>query len=69
MGTMNLLAFLIVGVAAGWIAGNLLKGRGFGLVGNMVVGVVGAFLGGFLFRLLGLGVTNIIDQSGTLPNS
>ncbi len=37
---MNLLAFLIVGVAAGWIAGNLLKGRGFGLMGNMVVGVV-----------------------------
>ena len=62
MGTMNLLAFLIVGVAAGWIAGNLLKGRGFGLVGNMVVGVVGAFLGGFLFRLLGLGVTNIIGS-------
>ena len=46
----------------GWIAGNLLKGRGFGLVGNMVVGVVGAFLGGFLFRLLGLGVTNIIGS-------
>ncbi len=60
MGIMNLLAFLIVGVAAGWIAGNLLKGRGFGLVGNMVVGVVGAFLDQS---------GTLPDQSGTLPNS
>jgi uncharacterized membrane protein YeaQ/YmgE (transglycosylase-associated protein family) len=62
MSVMSLIAFLIVGVAAGWIAGNLMKGRGFGLLGNMVVGVAGAFLGGFLFRLLGLGVTNIIGS-------
>ena len=62
MGIMNLITFLIVGIAAGWIAGNLMKGRGFGLVGNMVVGVIGALLGGFLFRLAGLGMTNIIGS-------
>jgi uncharacterized membrane protein YeaQ/YmgE (transglycosylase-associated protein family) len=51
---MNLLWFLLIGLAAGWLAGQIWKGRGFGLVGNLVVGVVGAVLGGFLFGLLGL---------------
>jgi len=43
---MELILFLAIGVAAGWIAGQIMKGRGFGFVGNMVVGVVGAFFGG-----------------------
>lgn len=51
---MNFLWFLIVGIIAGWLAGVLVKGGGFGLVGDLVVGVIGAFLGGFLFNLLGL---------------
>jgi uncharacterized membrane protein YeaQ/YmgE (transglycosylase-associated protein family) len=51
---MNFIAFLIIGALAGWLAGNIMKGRGFRLLGNIVVGIVGAFLGGFLFRLLGL---------------
>ena len=51
---MNLIWFLIVGLIAGWLAGILVKGGGFGLVGDLVVGVVGAFIGGFLFSLLGL---------------
>lgn len=46
--------FLIIGVAAGWIAGRIMKGRGSGLVGNLVVGALGALLGGFLFDLVGL---------------
>ncbi len=41
---MELILFLAIGVAAGWIAGLIMKGRGFGLVGNMVVGVVGAIV-------------------------
>ncbi len=40
---MNFIAFLIIGALAGWIAGNIMKGRGFGLLGNIVVGIVGAF--------------------------
>ena len=52
---MNFIWFLIVGLVAGWLAGVLVKGGGFGLVGDLVVGVIGAFVGGFLFSLLGLG--------------
>lgn len=51
---MNILWFLIVGLIAGWLAGLLVKGGGFGLVGDLVVGVIGAFLGGFLFSSLGI---------------
>ena len=50
---MSLLWFLIIGLVAGWLAGVLVKGGGFGVVGDLVVGVVGAFLGGFLFSALG----------------
>lgn len=51
---MSFLWFLIVGVVAGWLAGKIVKGGGFGLVGDLVVGVVGAFIGGFLFSTLGV---------------
>ncbi len=39
---MHLIAFLLIGLLAGWIAGQFMKGRGFGLVGNLIVGVIGA---------------------------
>ena len=45
----GLLAWLIVGAIAGWLAGQLMSGRGFGLLGDIIVGIVGALLGGFLF--------------------
>lgn len=48
MGSESLIIFLIVGAVAGWLAGVIVKGYGFGLLGNIVVGVIGAFLGGFL---------------------
>lgn len=51
---LDLLWFLLIGAVAGWLAGQLTKGRGFGLAGNLAVGVLGAVIGGFLFRLLGL---------------
>jgi uncharacterized membrane protein YeaQ/YmgE (transglycosylase-associated protein family) len=50
---MNLLWFLIVGLVAGWLAGVLVKGGGFGVVGDIVVGVIGALIGGWLFSTLG----------------
>ena len=50
---MSLLYFLVVGLVAGWLAGVLVKGGGFGLVGDLVIGVVGAVLGGWLFSTLG----------------
>ncbi|MWV18188.1 GlsB/YeaQ/YmgE family stress response membrane protein [Pseudomonas sp. L-22-4S-12] len=51
---MNLILFLIIGAVAGWIAGKLLRGGGFGLLGNLVVGIVGAVIGGHLFSYLGV---------------
>lgn len=51
---MEFLWFLLIGVAAGWLAGQIMKGGGFGLVGDLIVGVIGALLGGFLFSLLGI---------------
>jgi len=46
---MNFLWFLIIGAIAGWLAGMVMKGRGFGLLGDLVVGILGAILGGWLF--------------------
>ncbi len=51
---MDLLIFVIIGLIAGWLAGTIMKGKGFGLIINLVVGVIGAFIGGFVFRLIGL---------------
>lgn len=51
---MHLLWFIIIGLIAGWLAGKLMKGKGFGVVGDIVIGVIGALIGGFLFRTLGL---------------
>jgi uncharacterized membrane protein YeaQ/YmgE (transglycosylase-associated protein family) len=59
---MHLLWFLVIGVVAGWLAGKLTKGSGFGVIGDLVVGVIGAFLGGFLFRLVGLAAYGLIGS-------
>ena len=48
MGTESLIIFLLVGAVAGWLAGVIVKGYGFGLLGNIVVGVIGSFFGGLL---------------------
>jgi len=51
---MHIIWHLLIGAVAGWLAGQIMKGRGFGLLGNMLVGVVGAVIGGFLFGLFGI---------------
>jgi uncharacterized membrane protein YeaQ/YmgE (transglycosylase-associated protein family) len=60
--TMEIVWFLIIGLIAGWLAGQFMRGGGFGLVGNLVVGVVGALIGGFLFRVLGLSAYGLIGN-------
>jgi uncharacterized membrane protein YeaQ/YmgE (transglycosylase-associated protein family) len=57
---MDIVYVLLIGVAAGWIAGQLTKGRGFGLLGNLIVGILGALVGGFLLPLLGLKATGLV---------
>lgn len=51
---MNIFAFLLVGLIAGWIASMLVEGRGMGIAADIVVGVLGAFIGGFVFNALGV---------------
>ena len=50
----SVLAWIIIGAIAGWLAGLLIKGYGFGLIGNIVIGILGAGLAGILAPRLGL---------------
>jgi uncharacterized membrane protein YeaQ/YmgE (transglycosylase-associated protein family) len=56
----SLIVFLVIGLVAGWLAGLIWKGGGFGLVWNLIIGVVGSFIGGFIFRYLGIAYTGWI---------
>ncbi|MCF8246403.1 MAG: GlsB/YeaQ/YmgE family stress response membrane protein [Saprospiraceae bacterium] len=58
---MDLLYTLIIGAVSGWLAGTLFKGYGFGLIGNIIIGIVGGFIGFWLFDKL-----NIHIGSGTI---
>ena len=51
---MEILIFIIVGAAAGWLAGLVVRGRGFGLIGDIVIGIIGAFIASWLFPRLGI---------------
>jgi uncharacterized membrane protein YeaQ/YmgE (transglycosylase-associated protein family) len=53
---MEIIIFLLIGAVAGWLAGLVVRGYGFGLVGNIVVGIVGALIAGWLFPRLGIGL-------------
>jgi uncharacterized membrane protein YeaQ/YmgE (transglycosylase-associated protein family) len=52
MDSHSILAWLVIGAIAGWLAGILVKGGGFGLIGDIVVGIIGAFIGGWLAGVL-----------------
>jgi len=51
---MGIIWFIIIGIVAGFLAGQIMKGKGFGLVTNLLVGVCGAIIGGWLFGELGI---------------
>ena len=51
---MHVIGFLLIGAIAGWLAGLSMGGRGRGLLGNMVVGVLGSVVGGFVFQTVGI---------------
>lgn len=62
MDITSLLIFLAIGALAGWLAGVLMKGGGFGLLFDIVLGIVGAVVGGFLFGLLGASANGLIGS-------
>ncbi len=59
----SLLIIVIVGIVAGWLAGQIVRGTGFGLIADLCIGVIGAFIGNWLLPELGvhLGFSRIID--------
>lgn len=59
---MELFYFLLIGAISGWLAGQVWKGSGFGLVGNIIAGVVGGLVGGWLAGKLGIGGGGLIWQ-------
>jgi uncharacterized membrane protein YeaQ/YmgE (transglycosylase-associated protein family) len=54
MSTESILVILFVGIVAGWLAGKVVRGAGFGLLGDLVIGIVGAFIATLLFPRLGI---------------
>ena len=61
----SLISFVVIGIVAGWIVGKLLKGSGFGLTGNLIIGVIGSIVGGVLAYVIGLSTKNPVIAVGT----
>ena len=59
---MAFIWYILIGLAAGFIAGKLVKGGGFGLIVNLIVGIVGGVLGGWLFSITGIHTSSIIGS-------
>jgi uncharacterized membrane protein YeaQ/YmgE (transglycosylase-associated protein family) len=62
MELQTILIILAIGAVAGWLAGVIMKGGGYGLLGDIVIGIIGAFIGGFLFGLLGISAGGLVGQ-------
>jgi uncharacterized membrane protein YeaQ/YmgE (transglycosylase-associated protein family) len=59
---MNYVWFVLIGIVAGWLAGTFMKGSGFGLVGDLILGIIGAIVGGFVFGLLNISAPGIVGE-------
>jgi len=59
---MDFLYFILIGLCAGWLANQIMKGGSAGVVQNMIIGVIGAILGGLMFRILGLAATGFVGS-------
>ncbi len=58
----ELISFIIIGLLAGWLAGQITKGRGFGAFRNLVIGLIGSLVGGFLGQLIGLQAVGFLGR-------
>jgi uncharacterized membrane protein YeaQ/YmgE (transglycosylase-associated protein family) len=52
----GIIAWIVIGAVAGWLAGKIVEGGGFGLIGDIVVGIIGAVIGGYLAGALGISI-------------
>lgn len=59
---MNFLLWILIGAIAGWLAGKLMRGGGFGLLVNILVGIAGSVIGGWVFGLLGISAGGTIGS-------
>ncbi|MBN1453396.1 MAG: GlsB/YeaQ/YmgE family stress response membrane protein [Anaerolineales bacterium] len=59
---MNILIWIISGIIAGWLAGVIVRGRGFGLIGDLIIGLLGGLIGGWLAGLLGIQASSWLAQ-------
>ena len=59
---MYLILQVVVGILAGWLAGKIMRGRGFGVLIDLFVGIIGSVIGAFVFGLLGLHAAGVIGQ-------
>ena len=59
---MGFLWYIIIGIAAGFLAGKIMRGGGFGVIINLILGIVGSVLGGWVFGLLGIAASGIIGS-------
>ena len=59
---MGFLWFIIIGILAGFVAGKLMRGGGFGFLVNIIVGIAGAIIGGWVFGLLGISAGGVIGS-------
>ena len=61
---MNLFSWLVVGAVAGWLAGTIMQGRGFGCIGNVLIGLIGGVIGGYIFQALKIAplATGILNE-------
>jgi uncharacterized membrane protein YeaQ/YmgE (transglycosylase-associated protein family) len=59
---MDIVWFLVIGLVAGWLASVIIKREGKGILNYLIIGVVGAFLGGFLFRMLHLVAYGLLGE-------
>jgi uncharacterized membrane protein YeaQ/YmgE (transglycosylase-associated protein family) len=53
---------IVIGILAGWLAGQIVKGRGMGVIVDLIVGILGSLLSGFIFGLLGLGAYGLVGR-------
>jgi uncharacterized membrane protein YeaQ/YmgE (transglycosylase-associated protein family) len=62
MSLESLAIFLLIGLVAGWLAGVVMRGSGYGVVADIIIGIFGSLIGGFLFHLLGLGASGFLGS-------